>query len=367
MADYTISTANTYNSNNTSSTGYPYFSNQRKNRYTMTSGSWLTGKKIKRAYLSMTISGYYNKDWYVIHACETTGAVSTVFPDKTYDNIVADKIEIPARVNFYPVKTYHFDITEILKYAQKNYSGTWYLWQSFKGGTSDSKRADYPTITIESEIGGSGNVTTYVYNGTTWLPSSPYIFQNGVWTPAIPAICTSTNNFIDGGNWTSATYPTASMGSNNTDLACASSVYDDHSQYYKPVCTLGSNSSYGWMSSNNATKPWIQIHLPHDAYDLTVKIYNSSGNSRANNGPLTGTFYYTDRYNMESVIANLKSTGVTFTRPDGATNSAVTTHSIGNNYPIRNIAIECATWYQKSSSYKFCCIGKLEFSYKYKS
>jgi hypothetical protein len=372
MADYTIpdGTGSTYNSsNNTSASDTKvYFSNNRKNRFKITDNSWLTGKKIKRAFISFSLVNYYNKYWTVTHCCDTTGNVNTVFPSNDLAAIVADKVEQSACVTFYPVKEYRFDITEILKYAQTHYTGTWYLWQFFQGTNSDSHRFNYPSITIESQIGGTNNVTVYVYKNDTekWVPASPFVYDNGEWNPGSPAYCKTTNNFVTGGTWATATYPTSSMGVDNSDFAAASSVYADNSTNFKPVCALGENTSTGWMSSNNATGPWIQIHLPHDAYNLEIDIYNSSGNSRRNNGPLSGTFYYSDRHNLEPNIQCLKSTGVTFTRPDGLTNSAKTTHYINNNYPIRNIAIECATW-EKNSSHGFCCIGKLVFRYKYKA
>lgn len=363
MADYTCSTSNYYNSSNTSGGAGYYFGSNRKVRLTISDNSWLTGKTIRRAYLSMAISGYWNKDTLVYHLCSTSSAVSTVFPNKSMSGAVYDYVEKPAKLCFYPVKTYHFDITKLLQYAQANYTGTWYLWQFFSNNDGTGRKYSAPTITIETTLDGIGNSACYVHDGTSWKPAIPMVYDGG-WKAASGSIYTT--EWKSNGTWATKTWPSASQGAQNTDIASASSVYADHSTYYKPICPLGASYSYGWMSSNSATGPWIQIHLPEDAYDLQVTIYNSSGNSRRNNGPLTGSFYYTNRHNMESNETNMLPTGVTFSRPDGLTKSASTTHSIGNTYPIRNILIKVDTW-EKSSSYGFCCIGRLSFTYKYKS
>lgn len=364
MADYTCSISNYYNSSNTSGGAGYYFGSKRKVRLTIDNNSWFKNKQFQRAYLSMTISGYYNSSTQVYHYCTTSSAVGTVFPNENASGVVADVSEKPAQLHFYPAKTYNFDITKIMKYAQANYNSTWYIWQFFDNSDSSARKYSAPTITLETTVGGNDMVTAYVYSGGIWRPATPYIYNNG-WKIASPNVYSG--GWKNDGTWSSKTWPTSSQGKNESDIACASSTYDSHSSgYYKAVCALGLNTAYGWMSSKTATNPWIQVHLPDDAYNLQVKIYNSSGNSRRNNGPLTGTFYYTDRYNMETEKANMISTGVSFTRPDGLTNSASTTHSINNTYPIRNIIISVDTW-EKNSSNKFCCIGKLEFTYKYKS
>lgn len=371
MADYTCSTGHYYNDENVGDNLSGYFhSSNRKVRLTISNNSWLSGKNIDRAYLSMTISGYYNGKTAVYHACERTGKVATVFPQEIVDDntIVADYIEKPGNTHFYPAKTYDFDITNLLIYAQRNYSGTWYLWQAFKNGDGgQGKKYSAPTITIE-EVTSSGErtVTPYIYStaDADWHPVSECkVYMNGRWQTVSANLYQ--NGWVKESNLPTATYPTSSMGTQNSDYASASSVYADHSTAYKPVCVLGSDTAGGWMSSDTATSPWIQIRLPHDAYDLEVTITNASNNSRATNGPTAGTFYYSDRMNMETVIANLTSTGVSFSGRDGTTKSHSTTYKIKNKYPIKNIAIQCTAW-ATTSSHKFCCIGKLSFKYKYK-
>lgn len=365
MANYTCSTGHYYNSTNNGNLSGYYYASNRKVRLTISNNSWLIGKNISRAYLSMPIDRYYNGKTAVYHACETTGQVDTVFPSETVDDssIVADYVEKPGNTHFYPVKSYDFDITNLLIYAQKNYSGTWYLWQGFKNGDGTSREYTAPTITIEEVTSSGKTITPYVYHNGDWYPAVCKVYKNGEWQ-------TASANFYQSGwisepNLVSTTYPTSSMGSNNSDYASASSIYADHDTAYKPVCVLGSDTAGGWMSSDTATNPWIQIRLPHDAYDIEVTMTNATNNSRGTNGPISGSFYYSDRINMETVIANLKPTNVTFSGRDGSTKGATTVHKINNKYPIRSIAVRCDSWYKKSGT-GFCCIGKLSFKYKYK-
>lgn len=369
-----ITATKTYNSKNvTTDSTTCYYQKNRKMRFTINDNSFLQSINIVRAYMTFELSSHYWNDYTIVYTGGAlSGEVDTVFPKNTSGSapasgMVAEVKEKPAYVCFYPIKTYYFDITETIKYAKANYSGTWYLWQSYSNDDGNSTVPSFkvPKIYIETtkSTGTKSDLSTYVYeSGKGWVEAIPYICSNGVWQIASSNVYGNKEGWKEEGGFATITWPTASQGKNNTDIACESSQYADNSDgYYKAVCALGLNKNYGWKSSANSTNPWIQVHLPHDAYNLSVTITNSTDQKH---GPLTGRFYYTNRYNMETERANMLDTGVTFARADGATASTSTTHNINNSYPIRNIMVSVDTWHGGTKTY--CCIGKLEFTYSYR-
>ena len=106
----------------------------------------------------------------------------------------------------------------------------------------------------------------------------------------------------------------------------------------------------------------MQIHLPEDAYNITVYIKNVATNSRGINGPTAGKFMYTQRMDMVNSTNDMLDTGVTFSNRNGTTADYQNYYTIGNKYPIRNITIAVTSW-ATTSSYKQCGIGRIWVKY----
>lgn len=371
MGKYTfkITTSNYYNDSNTSGGDGYYLGNKRKVRMTISptnaSGvAWYASNlKIKEAYISIPMtSSYVNTDTLNLFYGSTSSSVNTVFPNKTDSGVVASAQSIPQKCRFYPAnETHYFDITPIIKYAQSNWlSSTWYLWYYSASGNSTAVKFNAPTITVVAEESGA----PFVYVNNEWKPVTPYIYNNSKWNLALSHVYSGGwkfNDNLSSGTITEYTYPTASMGSRNSNLACSSSQYADGDSYYNAVHVLGYNTKYGWMSSGSASGPWLQIHLPYPTYDITLSMTNSS-QSNKRNGPISGKFLYTNTKGMAYNEASMLDTGVTFSGRDGQSTTA-TTHVIGNNYPIQNIVIKCVTWDKTNGG--FCSIGKVSITGKY--
>ncbi len=207
----------------------------------------------------------------------------------------------------------------------------------------------------------------YAATDSRWVEAVPYVYDedSSSWKATTFGRIYGEGSTPD--TSTLYTYPTSgtNLGINNSDYACASTEFVDNEShgYYKAVAALGLTETYGWRSSATATNPWIQVHLPHDAYNLqvTIKNLNGSDSNRPISGPITGRFFYDNRRSMRYSIDGAFYTGVSFTR-DGSTASASDTYNIGNIYPIRNIFILVDTWNHTSSNGS-CAIGKLEFTY----
>lgn len=361
-----ITAHNTYNSKGTSGgTSTCYIGKNRKMRFTINGNSFLQNINIARAYFAFTLSGYWNGETTIYTGGSTSEVYGTVFPANNANALTGDVVEKPSKTWFYPVKTYYIDITETIKYAKANYSGTWYLWQSYFNDDGDARKYTDPKIYIDTSLEGSTVQATsdiYVYvNGRGWVQANAKVWNGSAWKDATLY-----------GQRTDFALPAAdsNYGKNNSDFACEDSQYASNSNgYFKAIGALGLDKRYGWRSAKNGTEHWVQYHLPYDAYHLQIQISNVNGNDSSNSsrgiaGPIAGKFYYTQAMSMSDTYTNMTDTGVSFSGRDGSTASVTTTHNINNSYPIRNILILITNW--DNTKGNGCAIGNIQFSYSTK-
>lgn len=320
--------------------------------------------QIKEAYIKMTISGYYASDCYNVFYGSTSNAVNTVFPNLSNSEAQYSISSIEQKNQYYPSgRTFYFDITPIIKYAQLNWAETtWYLWHYTRNTSSEGVKYSAPTIYVETE-----ECAIQYYTGESFIAAKPKIYIDSQWI-------SPTFKYYNGSGWdnigadmgilTDYTYPTQSMGGYNSNYACESSIYSDTNNYYRAVHTLGYNTGYGWVSSGSATKPWMQIHLPYPTYNILLTIKNAT-RSDVLNGPTSGEILYTNTKGMVYYRKDMLSTGIMFSDRDGATAGAVSTINVGNNYPIQNIIIECHTWEKIGEKTNACAIGAVSIQGQY--
>ena len=331
MAIYTFKVGDStyYNKENTSGGDGYYLGTRRKVRMsigpTNDAGEvWYpSNATIKEAYIKIPMtSSYVNSDTLNIFYCSTSSGVNTVFPNKTNNGVVAAAQSIPQKCRFYPANTDHyFDITPIIKYAQTNWSSsTWHLWYYTNNDNDTAVKFNAPTITVVTEESGA----SFVYADNEWKTATPYIYDGSKWNLALGHIYSDGwkfNDNLSSGTVTEYTYPTSSMGSRNSNLACSSSQYAAGDNYYNAVHVLGYNTQYGWISSGSASGPWLQISLPYPTYDITLSMTNSSRSDKRN-GPISGKFLYTNTKGMAYYEADMLDTGVTFSGRDGQSTTA---------------------------------------------
>lgn len=388
---------------------FAYFRSGYRNRFTMPDPSTIT-IDFNRALFTFQTSNPNNASNY----WNDVTSITWYCTPNTYTDAAGLPTNCDYKTRTYTCKLmsannhrYSFDISELVLYAKQHYSGnTWYLWcitsQTGSSGVPEVRNLSQITLQVDNEgqrdfpefgvtATSAGGVSPYVRQGTEWKPvKEVYVYKDGTWTKSSVAVRADDewkagkfeSNYTDADDFSGwpatkddfvAYYPDGSTTGACYDrdiTACDSTYASDNINFRAAQVFAGSgNSTLSWISaSNDATSHWIQIKLPEYAYNVKVAIKNGSVlRDNTVNGAIAGEFLYDSGCSLLSDIADLTSTGVTFSGRDGQTVGAYTVHSLNNKYPIRVLCIKVTDWYKISSTYKYVRIGELKIKYDTKA